>query len=60
MGQINNFVVSTMGVMWEFTVHEEPIEVASAIMEQAPTQNTMVPVALCATIQTLWRNMAQY
>ena len=27
MGQINNFVVSTIGIMWEFTVHEEPIEV---------------------------------
>ena len=47
----DNVVVSTVRDV-EVSVHLEPVVVTSAIFvtEQAPTLNTMVPAAQCATV----------
>ena len=52
MGYVDNFVVSSMGVVGDFTVHGEPIGVTCAISETVPTDNAMVQASLCGTIKT--------
>ena len=52
VGLDDNFIVGTMGVVEDFSVHQEPVGITSAIIEQAPTQNTMVSAVQCATVLT--------